>query len=397
MIMTFAGTGRALIVALAIALFLSPRPVHGAPELVPKMAPGFKPSGASDEAGLWMSVDNVEKEVKRSRFVVTDDVLNEYVRGITCRLAGEYCSDIRIYIIRVPYFNASMYPNGMMHVWTGLLLRVQNEAQLAAVLGHEIGHYLRRHSIERWRDIRRKSGFGAFLRLGLAAAGAGAGADVADLVLIASIFAYGRGHEREADAFGLDLMTRAGYSPIEASRVWRGIIAEEESAEKKRRQSIFFASHPAPKERMATLKRLALEHASEETEDFRDRFVANVGVYRAMLLEDQLKLRQFNRTDFLIERLIAGGINVGELQYYKGEMYRLRNTEGDRSLAREAYLSALDNPGIPPEIYRSIGYLDLKDGRPEQAAVAFARYLELQPDADDREMIKFYLMSGEQQ
>lgn len=397
MIMTFAATGRALIVALAIALFLLAQPANAAPGLVPKMAPGYKPTGASDEAGLWMSVDNVEKEIRRSRFVVTDEVLNDYVRGIACRLAGEYCTDIRIYIIRVPYFNASMYPNGMMHVWTGLLLRVQNEAQLAAVLGHEIGHYLRRHSVERWRDMRRKSGFAAFLRLGLAAAGVGAGADVADLVLIASIFAYSRGHEREADSFGLDLMTRAGYSPIEASRVWQGIIAEEEVAEKKRRQSIFFASHPASNKRMATLAKLAREHASEETEDYRDRFVANVGAYRAMLLEDQLKLRQFKRTDFLIGRLIAGGINVGELQYYRGEMYRLRNREGDRSLARVAYVSALDNPGVPAEIYRSIGYLDLKDGKPGEAATAFGKYLELQPDADDREMIEFYLTSGDQQ
>ena len=55
-------------------------------------------------------------------------------------------------LVRTPYFNASMAPNGMMQVWSGLLLRVDNEAQLAAVLGHEIGHYLARHSVERLRD-----------------------------------------------------------------------------------------------------------------------------------------------------------------------------------------------------------------------------------------------------
>ena len=51
----------------------------------------------------------------------------------------------------MPQFNAMMAPNGMMLVWSGLLLRVENEAQLAAILGHELGHYLERHSVEQLR------------------------------------------------------------------------------------------------------------------------------------------------------------------------------------------------------------------------------------------------------
>ena len=51
-----------------------------------------------------------------------------------------------------------MLPSGMMIVNTGLLVRVRNEAQLAAVLGHEAGHYFRRHALDLHRDMRRKSG-----------------------------------------------------------------------------------------------------------------------------------------------------------------------------------------------------------------------------------------------
>ena len=52
--------------------------------------------------------------------------------------------------------NASMLPSGMMIVNTGLLARVRNEAQLAAVLGHEAGHYFRKHALDLYRDIHRK-------------------------------------------------------------------------------------------------------------------------------------------------------------------------------------------------------------------------------------------------
>ena len=64
---------------------------------------------------------------------------------------------IRVYAMRQPDFNASMAPNGMMIVHTGLLAHMRNEAQLAAVLGHESGHYLRRHSVQNWRSLKSKS------------------------------------------------------------------------------------------------------------------------------------------------------------------------------------------------------------------------------------------------
>ena len=91
--------------------------------------------------------------------------LNQYVQELACRLAGDHCPDIRVNLVSTPQFNASMAPNGMMQVWTGLLLRVENEAQLTAILGHEIGHYLARHSVERMRQIKSGTAVGQFLAL----------------------------------------------------------------------------------------------------------------------------------------------------------------------------------------------------------------------------------------
>src|SRR3546814_16579073 len=98
--------------------------------------------------------------------------------------------------MRTPYFNASMAPNGMMTVWSGLLLRVNDEAQLAAILGHEMGHYMQRHTLARMRDMRSKADIGAFL------GGLGIVGGIAQLTLLASNFAYARDQRSEERRVG---------------------------------------------------------------------------------------------------------------------------------------------------------------------------------------------------
>src|SRR5512134_627575 len=159
-----------------------------------------RPEAGTDEGGLWAYMDREEQRLKRSSFLIRDPALQDYVNGIACRLAGDHCPEMRVYLVRTPYFNASMAPNGMMQVWSGLLVRMQNEAQLAAVLGHEIGHYLQRHSVERLRDAKSRSSFALILGMALGAAGAGANVgQLAELGIVASMMAYGRDQEREAD------------------------------------------------------------------------------------------------------------------------------------------------------------------------------------------------------
>ena len=109
-----------------------------------------RPDLATDEGGLWAMMDREETRLRRSPFRMRDEALARYLQEVVCRLGGDHCPDMRVYAVRTPYFNASMAPNGMMQVWSGLLLRMDNEAQLAAVLGHEIGHFLQRHSVERF-------------------------------------------------------------------------------------------------------------------------------------------------------------------------------------------------------------------------------------------------------
>jgi beta-barrel assembly-enhancing protease len=147
-----------------------------------------KPELASDEGGLWAMMDREESKLRRSSFVVRDNAWRDYLSALACKLAGEHCADMRVYTVRTPLFNASMAPNGMMQVWTGLLLRMENEAQLASVIGHEIGHYLQRHSLERLRDARAKSAFATLMApFGLVGL-------VGQMGAIASLLAFSREH-----------------------------------------------------------------------------------------------------------------------------------------------------------------------------------------------------------
>jgi len=169
------------------------------------LTPGQQPEKASLEAGLWKQVEKIESETRRSGRLVKDPELNNYIKNIVCDLAGNHCPDIRLYILDVNLFNAAMYPNGMMHLYTGLLLRVQNEAQLASVLGHEIVHFVQRHSLKRYVDIQSKADAMAVINipLGLLGPYASLASLAGQLALLGSIMAYSRDHEREADLEGL--------------------------------------------------------------------------------------------------------------------------------------------------------------------------------------------------
>ncbi|MFO1188085.1 MAG: M48 family metalloprotease [Alphaproteobacteria bacterium] len=358
------------------------------------VAPGYRPAPDSDEGGLWEIMDREEARLRQSRFLVRDPAVTAYVHDIACRLADDRCRDLRLYVIRTPYFNAMMAPNGMMQIWSGLLLRTSNEAQLAAVIGHEFGHYRQRHTLDRLRDVRSKADVGAFLGLGFAAAGLGAVGNLAQLALIASIFAYNRDQEREADDIGIDLMAKAGFAPLEASHIWEQIVAEEAADPYRGARDPFFASHPAPEERMATMREAAAKLEAPNQGTYADRYRTTLRGFRASLLQDEIRLRQYARSLVLMDRLIEAAPKDGELLFYRGEVYRLRDHENDRDRALANYDEASAGEGAPPEIWRSRGLVHRTAGDRSTAATAFDRYLTLRPDAPDRDLLRTYMVEG---
>jgi predicted Zn-dependent protease len=115
----------------------------------------YQPTGV-DEIGLWREDDEQERALAASPIVIRDEALTSYVKGVLCAAVGQdRCNATRIYILREPSFNATMVPNGTMRVYSGLLLRVHSEAELAAILGHEFGHFEKRHGLQEFKAKRR--------------------------------------------------------------------------------------------------------------------------------------------------------------------------------------------------------------------------------------------------
>ena len=363
-----------------------PRGSEGAME---DIKPGQRPPLHSVEGGLWMHLDEVEENLRDSGRLVTDETLTKYVRDIVCRLAGNHCPDIRVYVVQTPHFNASMAPNGLMEVWTGLILRSQNEAQLAYVLGHEIGHYLRRHSLQFWNDVRLKSDALIYLSLVAAAAGQGYIGNLAQIAAYGSILAFSRDNEREADQIGFELMVKAGYDPREAAVIWEGLV-EEQKAAKASTPFVFFSTHPPTSERIATLKELATAANPEgrPLTNGAEEFFSATRKLRGTLLRDELRQQEFARSQVVLDHLFKTQEGLGELYFFQGELYRKRDKEGDRKNAVEAYRTALQYQDAPPEAHRLLGLMLAKSGKTELARESYQQYLTLHPEADDRDMIQ---------
>ncbi len=109
-----------------------------------------------------------------------------------------------------------------------------------------------------------------------------------------------------------------------------------------------------------------------------------------VLLDEQIKLNDPGASLYLIQQLSAYS-KTAYLKFCEGEVYRLRGEPGDDALAGSAYAEAVAIPDAPGEAWRAYGYAAMKAGKGEEMKRAFARYLEINPAANDAEMIRFAL------
>lgn len=356
------------------------------------LQPGEAPDLETTEAGLWMQMDRLEQNLQSSQRVVDDAALNDYLNKIACRLAPLYCAGVRVYVVDMPYFNATMAPNGMMEVWTGLLLRVENEAQLAFVLSHELAHYIRRHSLKRWVDLQNKTNAASVFSVLTSAAGAGYAGYLGEMAVLASSLSYSRDMEREADLAGLERLVEAGYDPREAGRLWQKLLDEKRASEKPE-SWIYLSTHPGTQDRVTALDALSAELAPEpeDLEVGRAGMAAVLGPYWDEWLGDELTRAEFAESEVLFRRLDETGRQPGLVAFYLGELYRKRGGDDDMGRAIVQYERALTHPDAPTRAHRSYGQALIQAGRAAEAQAAFARYLEALPDAPDRAIVEFQI------
>jgi predicted Zn-dependent protease len=207
------------------------------------------------------------------------------------------------------------------------------------------------------------------------------------------VFAFSRDQEREADALGLERLVKAGYDPQGAVAIWSDFTTEGNAA-RKDEPVLFLATHPSDEERLATLrdKVAQLDVAGFTGEN---ELRAETLAFRGAWLRDELRRRDFARFQIVLDQLKASNVNLGELEYFQGELYRLRAAPGDDQQAIAAYGAALREAGTPPDVHRGLGEVYRRMGDTQRARAAFAEYLRLKPGAAERAMIEAYLQSAQ--
>ena len=374
-------------------------------DMVPLIGPGYRPTD-KDELGIWKLMDRVEEEVSGSNLLIKDEATTDYVRELIGRVGGPAAKDMRIYVARIPEFNAVMFPTGFAVVFSGLLLRMRNEAQLAGVIAHEARHFLRKHQIRQWRDMRMKTDIFSILAMSAGVAGGAAGVYTGDIVQLAqlgtilTLLKYSRTLEAEADAMGLKLIAEQGLRPMAMSETWDQLIAELDASARYRRRKhrerkiSLFETHPLPETRRADLKLSAAEVTvpGRVYDDGRARYLQAIAAIRPMLLDDQVKLNDPGASQYIVETLAKDGWN-GLLRFYESEIWRLRNRAGDDARAALGYATAVQYPDAPPDAWRWHGIMLSKQGKPAESRAALSRYLAMAPNAPDAAFVRQMIAS----
>lgn len=373
-------------------------------DLEPKVGANYQPLG-SEERDIWQSLERVEKAIRTSPQRLISPELDTYIRSVVERLIGRPAPDLRIYVMHDASLNAAMLPSGFMIVNTGLMARVRNEAQLAAVLGHEAGHYFRRHSLDLYRDTSRKSSMASAAASALSSYevdGNNAWKMINQAIMMSSS-RFSRDLESEADAYGLMLMARAGYPPRAAFAMWEQLVDERRASAAARHKGYSdgtgsaLSTHPPTVARMINLADTA-DYLAGKGEppgsEGREEWAAVIRPYQAVLLQEQIYLNDPGAGLYLLENLAKDGW-TGLLRFNEGEVYRLRGASGDDRKAAAAYSAAIALADAPPEAWRAHGYALLKVGKESEAYEALDQYLAMKPDAPDAAMIRFTLMHPE--
>ena len=205
-----------------------------------------------DDSSLTQQADAAWAETLRTKPQSRDAAQNARVRRVGDRIVqaaglGGRTWEYAVFVDDSP--NAFVLPSGKIGVTTGLLALVRNDDQLAAVLGHEVGHVVARHAAERYSNTALAS-VGLQAVQGVAgdyarAAGAIGGLGAQYGVLLP----FSRRDELEADRLGVDYMQRAGFKPAESLALWRIMAQQRQTSTPE-----FASTHPSDASRIAALE-----------------------------------------------------------------------------------------------------------------------------------------------
>ena len=240
---------------------------------------------------------------------IQDESVNRYVSDLGQRMGALSHRPQMPYSYRVlnaNYVNAYTFPGGAMGVTRGILADLDDEAQLAALLGHELGHVNARHAAQ--RQGQNMVAQAAIVGLNVAAQNSdwgglvGIGSQIGASALLAS---YSREHEREADALGQEYLVKAGYPASGMVRLHQLLVTEEKSTPSL--LQTMFSTHPMSRERM---------EAAQAAADSRYRISNSLDARRDRFMDSTASLRRIRPT---IDACKNGETAMAAKQYAKAQ------------------------------------------------------------------------------
>lgn len=360
---------------------------------------------ARDEQKLWESAEALTRAIDRSGGLFVDPELQLYLQSVSDRLLAARgpltVASPRVYVLSSPDTNAFMLANGHLYITTGLLGRTTSGDQVATILGHELVHYLNRHSLKGARQAANQKLLRDLLA-GLAAGiGAAAGGQAMGEALgnyassaseqwqLAAVSGYSRELETEADEVGFEMLRESGFDVTEAPQVFMHLMAE--LADEGLKEPYFYATHPRLEERLARYQALVAGTTAPAP------VVAGSDPWKAhrqrVLLHDiglNVEAERFASARRELEAYEALGGRDGRSAFFLGEVERLTAATGLSAAALAYYEEAAGHADVPPMVFRELGLAGRAADTPDYRD-HLTRYLERVPDAPDAPLIRRYL------
>ncbi len=320
-----------------------------------------------------------------------DRELNAYLDGIGRRLADStHRPDMpyAFHAVNANYVNAYAFPGGSIACTRGILLEMESEDQCAALLGHELGHVNARH----YAESQAKGTLMDLAVAGVTIAAASKKAEYGQIVQMvggigggALLAHYSRDNEREADALGVEYMTRGGYNPEGMTDLMA--MLNDQSKRKPNALELMFSTHPMSSERLAntqqTLKKPAYAQATgkgRQKERYMDR-TSRLRALKPVIVEEQQAEAQMGKKAYgQASQLLDSALRKAPEDYPGLVLMAKAQLAMDKPREAQPYLDRAK--AIYPteaQAQHLTGVTQLKLKRPDAALSAFQAYERLLP------------------
>ena len=349
----------------------------------------------SSEKYLLAKSREAEKLLDRGSQLYASEKIVRYVNNVVRDLvaaAPGVADDFKftVKIVRNPSLNVFALAHGVIYIHTGTLAKIDNEAQLAALLAHEVSHVVNRHPL---RTLQLKQSLAVtegIFRVATVAPYVNLLGALGLLGVTAAVSGYSQQLETEADSQAFQLIAAAGYDPKEAIKIYD--FMEKDLEARKIDEPFFFSSHPSLRDRRANYaKFIAAEPITKSGRSGTERYRDTVTPLLLDNAEMDLALGRWAWAEDAIRKFIAEMPHEPRGYFQLGELFRERLEAGDLEKAERSYQTAIQHDPDYGPAHRGLGLVYLKLGSSGKAKDELRLYLALVPLADDRAYIEQYL------